>query len=162
MYKRFFSPLVLIISIGLAVVLLAVVFVFLWSTLPAQSAVTAPTAILTVIPAPAATLTPTRPVVSLTPSVTPTLNLTVDGGSIQVGAYVQISGTGGDGLRLREGPGTEYEPIFLGREAEVFKVTDGPKEGSGYTWYYLVAPYDTSRSGWAVANFLQVVASQQP
>lgn len=162
MIKRFVSPLVLLISIGLAVVLLAVIFIILWSSLPAQGAVAAPTAILTVIPAPTATQTPTAVVLSDTPAVTPTFNLSVDGGSIQVGAYVQISGTGGDGLRLREGPGTEYEQIFLGREAEVFKVTDGPKEGSGYTWYYLVAPYDTTRSGWAAANFLQVVASQAP
>lgn len=162
MLRRIFSPLVLIISIGLAVFLLAAIFVILWSSLTAQGGVVAPTAILTVIPAPTATQTPAPVVISLTPSVTPTLNLSVNGGSIQVDDYVQISGTGGDGLRLRGGPGTEYEPIFLGREAEVFKVTDGPKEGSGYTWYYLVAPYDTGRSGWAVADFLQVVASQEP
>jgi hypothetical protein len=162
MVKRILSPLVLFLSISLAVVLLGVVIAILWGTLPVQSIGQAPTAILTVIPAPTATLTPTVEFISLTPSVTPTFGLSVNGGSIRVGSYVQISGTGGDGLRLREGPGTDYEPIFLGREAEVFKVTEGPEEGSGYTWYYLVAPYDTTRSGWAVVDFLQVVASQEP
>ncbi|GAP14603.1 hypothetical protein LARV_02376 [Longilinea arvoryzae] len=162
MFKRFLSPLVFFVAMGLAVSLLAVIFIIFWSTLPAKSAVQAPTVVLTVIAAPTSTPIPLTPTVSLTPSVTPTLNLSPNGGSIQVGAYVQITGTGGDGLRLRKGPGTDYEQIFLGREAEVFLVKDGPKEGSGYTWYYLEAPYDTNRSGWAVSDFLQVVASQAP
>lgn len=162
MVKRFFTPLVLLISIGLAVVLLTVILLIIWSTLPAHGTVQAPAVSLTIIPAPSTTPTPTSPALSLTPTVTPTYVLSPDGGSIQVGAYVQISGTGGDGLRLRKGPGTDYDPIFLGREAEVFLVKDGPKEGSGYTWYYLVAPYDDTRSGWAVSSFLQVVASQEP
>lgn len=163
MLKRYLSPLVIFIALGLAASLLVVIFIIFWSTLPAQNAGQVPTVMLTVIAAPSATPAPIKPTLSLTPSVTPTLNLSPNaGGSIQVGAYVQIIGTGGDGLRLRKGPGTDYDPIFLGREAEVFLVKDGPKEGSGYTWYYLEAPYDTTRTGWAVANFLQIVASQTP
>lgn len=161
MLKRYLTPLVFILAIGLAVLLLAVCFAILWSTLPAPGAVPVSTPVMTLIAAPTSTQTPTVAPVSLTPTVTPTLDLSPDGG-IQVGAYVQITGTGGDGLRLREGPGTDFKQIFLGREAEIFLVKDGPREGSGYTWFYLVAPYDTSRSGWAVANFLQVVASQEP
>ncbi len=162
MLKRYLSPLVFFVAVGLAFVLLAVILLLFWGTLPAQSNAQAPTVVLTVIAAPTSTPTPVTPTVSLTPSATPTLNLSPSGDNIQIGAYVQITGTGGDGLRLRKGPGTDYEQIFLGREAEVFLVKDGPKEGSGYTWYYLEAPYDTTRSGWAVANFLQVVASQEP
>lgn len=162
MLKRYLSPLVFFVALGLAFVLLAVILLLFWGTLPAQSNAQAPTVVLTVIAAPTSTPTPVTPTVSLTPSATPTLNLSPSGDNIQIGAYVQITGTGGDGLRLRKGPGTDYEQIFLGREAEVFLVKDGPKEGSGYTWYYLEAPYDTTRSGWAVANFLQVVASQEP
>lgn len=162
MLKRFLSPLVLLISIGLAILLLVVIFAIIWSTLPAQGATQMATPVLTVIAAPTATLTPVTPTLSLTPEVTATLNLSPNGGSIQVGAYVQITNTGGDGLRLREGPGTDFEPIFLGREAEVFLVKEGPKDGSGYTWFFLEAPYDTNRSGWAVSTYLQVVASQVP
>jgi len=73
------------------------------------------------------------------------------------GIYVQISGTGGDGLRLRQQPGTGSEVMFMGYEAEVFKVMDGPKEQDGYIWWYLTAPYDESRSGWAASNFLTVI-----
>ncbi|HWQ03927.1 MAG TPA: hypothetical protein VN452_01080 [Longilinea sp.] len=156
------SPLVLIISVGLAVLMLAVIFVILWSSLPGQGTSQVPTLVITIIAAPTRTPTPPAIIQSLTPTVTPTLNLSPADGSIQVGNYVQITGTGGDGLRLRKGPGTDFDPIFLGREAEVFLVKEGPIDGSGYTWFYLEAPYDTNRSGWAASNYLLVVASQSP
>ena len=162
MIRRLISPLVLIISVGLAVVMLAVIFIIIWSSMPAQGSAQAPTVVLTVIAVPSDTPTPPAVIQSLTPTTTPTLNLAPEQGSIQVGNYVQITGTDGDGLRLRKGPGTDFDPIFLGRDAEVFLVKDGPKEGSGYTWFYLVAPYDANRSGWAAANYLAVVASQAP
>lgn len=162
MIKRNFSPLVLVVSIGLAIVLLGAIFTIIWSSLPQGETQPMPTPAMTVIPAPTATLPPTVSPILFTPSATSTLTVGDSGGEIQVGMYVQITGTGGDGLRLRAGPGTDNEPIFLGREAEVFLVKDGPKEGSGYTWFFLEAPYDTTRSGWAVANYLQVIASIEP
>ena len=76
---------------------------------------------------------------------------------IAIGAYIQITGTEGVGLRLRAGPGLSTELLFLGEDSEVFQVKDGPKEADGYTWWYIVAPYDDSRAGWAAANFLTVV-----
>jgi hypothetical protein len=97
----------------------------------------------------------------LLPKITPTVYKIertpandIDLSQIQVGAYVQISGTEKDGLRLRAGPGTSYNQLFLGMEAEVFKVTDGPESANGFSWWYLVAPYDTSRSGWAASDYL--------
>lgn len=160
--RRYLSPLVILVAIGLAVVLLAAIFFIIWSSLPAQPAQAAPTPVLTIIAAPTATLAPTISFESLTPTVTPTLNFSPGAGGIQVGDYVQITGTGGDGLRLRQAPGTDADQLFLGREAEVFQVKDGPKDASGYTWFFLEAPYDVTRSGWAVADYLQVVASQEP
>jgi hypothetical protein len=50
---------------------------------------------------------------------------------------------------------------MLGAEAEVFQVSDGPREIDGYTWWYLVGPYDESRRGWAVANYLSVVQNPE-
>ena len=76
--------------------------------------------------------------------------------------YVQIYGTGGDGLRLRSEPGIESSILFLGYESEAFQVTDGPQLVDGYTWWYLTAPYDKERSGWAVADFLRVVQLETP
>jgi hypothetical protein len=115
------------------------------------------TAVLNVIPVPSVTplvSTPT-PTVELTPPSSAPPSPPV--GEIPLGALVQVSGTGGDGLRLRAEPGLEGEVRFLGLEAEVFRVERGPEEADGYTWWYLVAPYDELVSGWGVANFLVIV-----
>jgi hypothetical protein len=80
---------------------------------------------------------------------------------IGVGDYVQISGTEGVGLRIRQEAGINGTPLFLGMESEVFKVKDGPKEMDGYNWWFIEAPYDSGRSGWAAAQFLAVVTSQE-
>ncbi len=112
-----------------------------------------PPAALTVIVAPTQTPVPTRPDIIYTLTAT---NAPVVGG-ISVGKYVQITGTEGVGLRLRAGPGTNSEPRFLGMDSEVFRVKDGPKTADNYTWWFLEAPYDPNRSGWAAANYLKVV-----
>ncbi len=112
-----------------------------------------PPAALTVIVAPTQTLVPTRPEYIYTLTAT---NAPVVGG-ISVGKYVQITGTDGVGLRLRAGPGVNSEPRFLGMDAEVFRVKDGPKMADNYTWWFLEAPYDPNRSGWAAATYLKVV-----
>lgn len=116
------------------------------------------TAVLTVIYAP--TSTPFfLSTLAVTPSPTPGASgLTV--GGIGQGIFVQISGTEGNGLRLRKDPGTNADILFLGYESEVFKVTDGPKEMDGYIWWHLTAPYDTNRSGWAASNYLTVIESE--
>jgi hypothetical protein len=111
---------------------------------------------LTVIPAPTstsdapATATP-DPLLAGTATLAPDV--------IGVGGYVQISGTDGDPLRLRAAPGLTGEPVFLGFAEEVYEVREGPQEADGYTWWYLVAPYDETRAGWAAADFLSAIPS---
>lgn len=118
----------------------------------------APTAALTVIAQPTWTPTPSPTPTSLAHGTpTPIPPLAPGPGEIAVGRFVQVSGTGGDGLRLRTAPGLQAPVRFLAREAEVFRVADGPQPGDGYTWWYLVAPYDPQRAGWAVANYLSVL-----
>jgi hypothetical protein len=108
---------------------------------------------LTMIPAP--THTPQFvPTPTFDPSIT-TPTLLAD--TIGIGGYVQISGTEGDGLRIRATAGLNGETVFRGEESEVFLVKDGPQQADGYTWWYLVAPYDETRAGWAVADFLAAV-----
>ncbi len=105
---------------------------------------------LTVIPP--STLTPS-------PAPTPT-NLGTPSpaaGQIAVGGYVQIKGTEGQGLRIRSAPGLNSDTVFRGEEEETFKVTDGPQQADGYTWWHVVAPYDETRAGWAAADFLAAV-----
>jgi hypothetical protein len=106
---------------------------------------------LTVIPAPTATTgAPSTPTIDpFAPSPVPT--------GIAIGSYVQITGTSGEGLRIRSQPGLSGNPEFLGFDSEVFVVEDGPREVDGYVWWYLVAPYDDARAGWAAANFLSFI-----
>jgi hypothetical protein len=78
-------------------------------------------------------------------------------GQIAPGRYVQIGGTEGAGLRLRAAPGLDGTPLFLGFDTEVFEVRDGPQVADGYTWWFVVSPYDENRSGWAAADYLEVI-----
>jgi hypothetical protein len=119
----------------------------------------APTAVMTVVPAPTNTPLVVLPTLDPTATATPS-EVTVlppENPSIIVGAHVQIKGTGGDGLRLRAEPNTSSSPRFLGVESEVFEVKDGPQESDGFSWWYLVAPMDPNRAGWAVSNYLVLV-----
>ena len=106
---------------------------------------------LTVIPASTSTSSapPTATIDPFAPTPAPT--------GIAIGNYVQITRTEGEGLRIRSEPGLNGEPQFLGFDAEVFIVQDGPREVDGFTWWYLVAPYDETRVGWAAADFLNYV-----
>jgi hypothetical protein len=81
---------------------------------------------------------------------------------IAIGNYVQITGTEGEGLRIRSEPGLNGNAEFLGYDSEVFIVKDGPRQADGFTWWYLVAPYDESRVGWAAADFLSYVPAPSP
>lgn len=143
-------------ALAIAALLCGLAFAALWLFRPAAASL-APTAAVTVIPAPSSTATPEE--AFSTPTASPPAAST---GGIAVGMFVQISGTEGEGLRLRSGPGIGNSPRFLGMDAEVFEVRDGPKVADGYTWWYLVAPYDETRSGWAAANYLAVVPAETP
>jgi len=110
---------------------------------------------LTIIPASSST-----PQFVATPTVDPLIGTpTLQANTIGIGGYVQITGTEGDGLRIRAAAGLNADTVFRGDESEVFVVKDGPKDVDGHTWWYLVAPYDDTRAGWAVADFLAIVPS---
>ncbi len=130
----------------------------MWVVQPRQATQVSPTAQLVIISGP--TLTATISHLFLTP--TPTEEALVEKDGISVGAYVQIVNTGGVGLRMRSGPGIDYPPRFLGMDAEGFEVKDGPKEADGFTWWYLVSPYDVTRSGWAASSYLSVIQHEEP
>lgn len=153
--KRWLSVGTILGGVLIALLLLGLVFIMTRLLYPAPSAVAVPTAVLKVISA----ATPTSLVIpgqTPLPSATPTLDPSIYGG-IGIGQYVQINGTGGDGLRLRSGAGTENPPLFLGFESEVFLVQEGPKEAGGMIWWMLVSPTDEMRKGWASARYLALI-----
>ena len=106
---------------------------------------------VTIIPAPTSTsgAPPTPTIDPFAPTPAPT--------GIALGNYVQITGTNGEGLRIRAEPGLNSNSEFLGYDSEVFIRRDGPRSVDGYTWWYLVAPYDETRAGWAAADFLAYI-----
>jgi hypothetical protein len=95
-----------------------------------------------------------------TPTIDPFATPTSPAG-VAIGNYVQITGTEGQGLRIRAEPGLAGEFQFLAYDAEVFVVQDGPREVDGYVWWYLTAPYDETRVGWAAADFLTYIPAPE-
>ncbi len=141
----------LVIGLSLTCILLLYIVI----AQPALRQTGGPPRALTRIPAPTSTayvFTPTAELAAFT--ATPQPSPTPAPGAVNVGGYVQISGTGGDGLRLRAAPGLDAPLLFLGYDTEIFQVTDGPVERDGRIWWALVSPYDSTRAGWAVQDYL--------
>jgi len=144
-------------AVALATILMCATLFLVWVTRPDEAASGPSTAVLSIIQAPTSTPvidTPTPPVALSSTEAVPPAPLP---GTFGVGAYVQISGTEGDGLRLRSAPGLQGQVEFLALESEVFQIRDGPRDADGYTWWFVVAPYDETVQGWAVSNYLKVV-----
>lgn len=104
-----------------------------------------------VLPAPTNTPIPTAT------AVEKNNNSITDPAGITIGMYVQITGTNGSGLNIRSGAGVSYAPNFLANDAEVFLAKEGPIQADGFYWWYLVAPYDEKRNGWAASQYLTIV-----
>lgn len=150
--RQLFNKWVILGALSLAGLLLLITLVLIgWGNPLQPSDVGFVPADLTVIVAPTATpdVTPTATIDPFAPSPTPT--------GLAVGTYAQITGTNGEGLRIRSAPGLTGDPVFLGFDTEVFLVQDGPREADGYVWWYIVSPYDDGRAGWAASDFLTYI-----
>jgi hypothetical protein len=98
--------------------------------------------------------------IGLLTSITPTVTvdpLIESQSGIQTEMYVQISGTGGSGLNIRNSPELSSSSNFIAGESEVFRVIGGPVSQDEYIWWQLLASYDETRQGWAVENYLHVI-----
>lgn len=121
----------------------------------------AATPLLTVVYRPTATATSFIPTATPVPTATPTpLPPPAAVGGIAIGALVEVTGTEGDGVRLRDEPSLDAKIAFLGLENEVFEVREGPRENDGYIWWYLSNPYNAEKEGWAVSNYLRQTDQQ--
>jgi hypothetical protein len=150
--RQLFNKWVILGALGLAALLTLITAISIGLTTARQNAeIGFAPADLTVIPAPTSTSSapPTPTIDPFAPTAAPT--------GIGIGNYVQISGTDGEGLRIRSDPGLNGNFEFLGYDSEVFIVQDGPREVDGFVWWYLVAPYDETRNGWAAADFLAYI-----
>jgi len=151
------NPVTIGIGAASAVAMMLVVLFFFSIARPNHGVRTPATAVFNIIQAPTPTQSMPTPTVFAAPSETPTGAIPNSSENIAIGAFVQIRGTEGDGLRIRSEPGLESQVRFLAYEDEVFQVRDGPRQNSGYNWWSLVAPYDETVQGWAVSSYLVVV-----
>jgi len=109
---------------------------------PVRSATPWPTVTVMVVtaptqsPAPAATATVANPT------------------EIAVGARVQVTGTGGSKLRIRQNPGTDTVVVKLVPDGSLFVVVGGPQESGGYTWWKVDDQAGTV--GWAASTYLKL------
>jgi hypothetical protein len=140
-----------------AVCVFAILLGVLWSARAQNIRIAPSTALLSVIEVP--TSTPPIPVSTPMPTQAPTSEQQepLPMGVIKIGDYVQVTGTGGDGLRLHETAGVAGKVNYVSIDTEVFKVKDGPVDADGYVWWELQDPYTDNVVGWGVANYLAVV-----
>ena len=143
----------IIFGVGIFAVLVCI----LWTAKAKTNPQVPATAILNIIKAP--TQTALAPKETSTPAATPTSSQREPPPSVDIAIndYVQVSGTGGDGLRLHKTAGVSGEVRYIAIEAEVFLVKDGPIEADGYIWWLLQDPYTENQAGWGVGNYLVVV-----
>ena len=146
---------IIIIIVSLITILSVSAIFFILMLIPAEKETIIPVAEVTFIDAPTST-----PIILATwTSTSPPPEVKENGtnSGFQIGNYVQISGTEGEGLRIRSGPGRDNSVFFIGMDSELFKIIDGPVENDGYIWWHLEAPYDKTRNGWSVQNYLTIV-----
>lgn len=139
-----------------AVIVFTVLVGILWLFRAEQNNQAPSTAIVRIIEVP--TITPTAPTrTTTTPDIVSSQQAPPPAGNISIGDFVQISGTGGDGLRLHESAGVSTKVQYVALEAEVFTIKDGPVDADGYVWWLLEDPYNQNAAGWGVANYLAIV-----
>lgn len=148
---------VILVAVIFALGVFALLIYLLWNSKAPIISAAPGTAVLSVIKA--ATQTPIAPKVTDTPTPEPTSSgqEPAPAGDIVVGDYVQVTGTGGDGLRLHVTAGVSSEVHYIALEAQVFLVKEGPTDADGYIWWYLQDPYTQDVVGWGAANYLAVV-----
>jgi hypothetical protein len=145
------SPWVLGSAILLALMMIAFTFGLLLLTRPGPSVSTPATAQISVIIAPTLTPVPPSPTAFLTRTPTMDVPPPPPAGAVNIGSTVQVRGTSGDGLRLRENPGLKGTVLFLAPEGEAFLIKDGPREIDGFVWWYVEGK---NQRGWGVSNYL--------
>jgi len=151
--RWYINPIVIGGAILLTLLLFVLVFSIVWLSRPAKTQSGQTTAVLNVIRLPTATQTHTpQPGLVATNTPQPPGDST-----IVTGGYIKITGTGGDGLRLRLEPGLKGQIQFVAAENEIFLVENGPQESDGYTWWYLIGVKNETVRGWAVSDFIQAI-----
>jgi len=89
-----------------------------------------------------------------TPSVTAAEQGPGELSRFTAGELVLVSGTEGQGLRLREYPSLGSSILHLAEDEEQYRVVGGPVEADGYVWWFVEHESDDGRRGWGVEDYL--------
>lgn len=104
---------------------------------------------------------PSPTALAVLPSATPAIGLLTpapEALELRVGATIEVIDVGTAGLNVRDGAGTAFRVQFIAREGSRFEVIGGPEEANDFTWWQLRGVENPDQTGWAVADFLSVVA----
>jgi hypothetical protein len=92
-----------------------------------------------------------------TPSPTPVPSATATSVPVMMaGGLAAVSGTGSEELRVREGPGLEYETLGTLSDGTPLTVLDGPQTADGYQWWKVAT--DDGQEGWVAGDWLLPVS----
>lgn len=72
------------------------------------------------------------------------------------GVLVEVSGTEGLGLRVREQPATTAPILFKADEGDIYRVADGPVLNEEIEWWQVRALKDGT-SGWVSGQYLRII-----
>jgi hypothetical protein len=79
-------------------------------------------------------------------------------GVFSVGMTIKIEGTGGDGLRVREDPGTDKAILYLAAEGSEYKIIFGPEISDSLVWWKIQSLEDIEKTGWSVQDYFSTVS----
>ncbi|MBX3083833.1 MAG: hypothetical protein KF716_19520 [Anaerolineae bacterium] len=92
------------------------------------------------------------------PTIPPTG--TTPPGQFQVGATVTVVGVGEAGLNVRSSPGVDGAIKFRALDGETYTLREQPQFASNIEWWFIQSADDTTRSGWAARQYLEVSSAQ--
>lgn len=146
------KKIILTTTITLLILLAGLILSFIFFLKPMDAS--SPIADLTLLPG--MTNTPILPTNTPTIIPSPTIGIRPSPlpGTIGIGGYVQVFGTNGGGLNIRSSIGISATLVFNALDGELFVIVDGPKTQDGYTWWKIQSSVESSRTGWAVDNYL--------
>jgi hypothetical protein len=91
---------------------------------------------------------PTLPVVEISPTPQP----------LGIGATVIVIGVGETQLNVRDNAGViGTNIIFRANDGDTFTIIAGPELVDNLTWWRIQNPSDSTQSGWAAGQYLQVI-----
>ncbi len=119
-------------------------------------------------PPPTAVLAPTRTVVTPTPTLEPLTPTPLPTSApdlptptpipapsvLQVGGEATVNAEAG--LRVRSGPGTNFDSVTMLPPGTIVMIVDGPQRADTYTWWMIRFQIEggTEQEGWVAGDFL--------